>query len=55
MVALTGVELSLLTAVVEFIIIFLVNRYFQVVMLITKTVFVDKSTVETSSYIILLF
>ena len=35
----------------EFIIIFLVNRYFHVVMLITKAVFVDKSTVKTSSSI----
>ena len=39
----------------EFIIIFLENRYFQVVMLITKAVFVDKSTVKTSSSIILSF
>ena len=39
----------------EFIIIFLANRYFHVVMLITKAVFVDKSTVETSSSIILSF
>ena len=30
----------------EFIIIFLVNRYFHVVMLIMKAVFVDKSTVK---------
>ena len=39
----------------EFIISFLVNRYFHVVMLITKAVFVDKSTVKTSSSIILSF
>ena len=30
----------------EFIIIFLVNRYFHVVILLTKAVFVDKSTVK---------
>ena len=39
----------------EFIVIFLVNRYFEVVVLITKAVFVVKSTVETSSPIILSF
>ena len=32
----------------EFIIIFLANRYFHVVMLITKAVHVDKRTVKTS-------
>ena len=30
----------------EFIIIFFANRYFHVVMLITKAVFVDRSTVK---------
>ena len=39
----------------EFIISFLVNRYFHVVMLITKAVFVDKSTVKTSASIIFSF
>ena len=32
--------------------IFLVNRYFQVVMLITKALFVDKNTVKNASSII---
>ena len=39
----------------EFIISFLGNRYFHVLMLITKAVFVDKSTVKTSSSIIFCF
>ena len=41
--------------VAVFIITFLVNRYFQVVMLIMKAMFVDKSTAKTSPSIILSF